>query len=103
MAPWECEVAVGTGHFEACIKYGVKNQENGADLGGSVFGQSVDVSGQGVVGAKEGDEQEQTKENQSRRGCLYMHHIVDPIVIDGIVEHARPEGGKQGLPATESV
>ena len=28
-----------------------------------------------------------------------MHHIVNPVVVDGVVEHSRPECREQGLPA----
>ena len=103
VAPRECEITVGAGHFEACVKHREKNQQNGADFGRSVFSERVDKTCQGVIGAEEGNEQKKPEENQSRWSGLYVHHVVNPVVVNGVVEHARPEGRKHGLPAAESV
>ena len=103
MTPRECKVAIGTRHFKTCVEHRIKQQENGAELSRSTICERIDKARQGVIGAKEGNQQNQTKKNQPRRSRFHVHHVIDPIVVDRIVKHARPEGRKHRLSARKPV
>ena len=103
MTPRERKVAVGTRHFKSRIEHRIKQQENRAELSRSILRKSIRKTRQGVVGTKEGNQQNQSEKDQARRRCFYMHHVINPVVVDRIVEHARPEGRKHRLSARIAV
>ena len=103
VAPGEGEVTACARHLEACKKDGVERKQPGAVSDFYFADDRVDEGGKYGVGAEEGDEQYDAEADEPGGGRLDVHHVVNPVVVDGVVEHSRPERRKEDLPAVVAV
>lgn len=103
VAPGEAEIAAGTRHFKAGIKQREKNEQPGLPLDLDVLCQGVGECCKDVIGAEIGNEQEYTQTDKAGWCRFHVHDIVDPVVVDGIEQHAGPECGEDGRTAVVTV
>ena len=103
MAPGEGEVPAGAGHFKAGVKNGVEDPENPEALDSDILDEGIDERRHDTVGTEEGYQKYHAQEDDGRRCGLHVHDVENPVVVDAVVDHARPEGGKDDGTATISV